>query len=119
MKINIKNVEELIFNDKNVWKRMPELVHLRDQWRMSRMAPMLRALGKRSLLDFLKSAKGHHEEALSEHFGVPVTIDKIESHIVLNKSFVLGDNPCLEDLEVYTGFSSYRDEEELHITFWR
>lgn len=119
MVINIQNVEELIFTDKNIWKRMPELVHLRDQWRISRMTPMLRALGRRSLLDFLKSAKGTHEDILSDHFGTIVTIDKIETNIVLNKTIALDEDLCFEDLDMYTGVSAHRDRDKLHITFWR
>lgn len=119
MRITIQNVEELVFHDKDLWKKMPELIHLRDQWRISKMTPMLRALGRKSLLDFLRTAKGVHEDALSEHFGKTVTIDKIDRHLVSNKSFKVGDEPDLEDAEIYTGFSCYRNKEDIYITFWR
>lgn len=119
MRITIQNVEELVFHDKDLWKNMPELIHLRDQWRISKMTPVLRALGRKSLLDFLRTAKGVHEEVLSEHFGETVTIDKIDRHLVSNKSLRVGEEPDLEDAEIYTGFSCYRNKEEIYITFWR
>lgn len=119
MKITIQNVEELIFENKDVWKKMPELTHLRDQWRMSMMTPMLRALGRKSVLDFLRTAKETHEDSLSEYFGTHVTIDKIDRHLVANKSFKVGEEPDLEDAEIYTGFSCHRTKEDIHITFWR
>lgn len=119
MRINIQNVEELIFQDKDLWKKIPELVYLRDQWRMSRMTPMLRALGKKSILDFLRSAKGFHEDVLSEHFGTMVTIDKIDRHLVSHREFSVGDEIDFEDSESFTGFSTYRKEDKIYITFWR
>jgi hypothetical protein len=119
MRINIQNVEELVFENKEVWKKMPELIHLRDQWRMSMMTPMLRALGRKSVLDFLRNAKETHEDSLSEYFGTQVTIDKIDRHLVANKSFKVSEEPDLEDAEIYTGFSCYRTKEDIHITFWR
>ena len=66
---------------------MPEMIYLRDQWRMSRSTPLLRALGRKSALDFLSKAKSHHEQALSDHFGEEVTIDKIERHLAKNMEF--------------------------------
>jgi hypothetical protein len=119
MRINIQNVESLIFENKDIWKKMPEMIHLRDQWRISRMTPMLRALGKRSLLDFLKGAKGYHEKALSEHFGTTVTIDKIERNLVKNLEFSVDENPEFDFEENYTAFSTYRKGDTIYMTLWR
>jgi hypothetical protein len=120
MHINIQNVEELIFHDKEIWRKMPELVHLRDQWRISKMTPMLRAMGRKSVIDFLKSAKGIHEEILSGHFGTPVTIDKIERHLVLNTEFSVNDEDVDFKLQDnFTAFSSHRKEDKVYVTFWR
>lgn len=119
MQINIQNVEELIFQDKEIWRKMPEMIHLRDQWRISRMTPMLRAMGKKSLLDFLKNAKREHEEILSDYFGKMVTIDRIDRNLVVNKQFIVGEEPELEDSEIFTGFSTYRKGNEIKVTFWR
>jgi hypothetical protein len=120
MKINIQNVEELIFQNKEIWKKMPEMSHLRDQWRMSKMSPVLRALGRKSLLDFLRSAKGAHEDILSEYFKTTVTIDKIERSIVKNIELdVQEEDPSFEFEDIYTSFSTYRNKDKIYITFWR
>ena len=99
---------------------MPEMIYLRDQWRMSRSTPLLRALGRKSALDFLSKAKSHHEQALSDHFGEEVTIDKIERHLAKNMEF---DVECeLVDFELeehYTAFSAHREEGRVYVTFWR
>jgi len=120
MRINIKNVEELVFENKNLWKRMPEMVYLRDQWRMSKMSPMLRGLGRKSLLDFLRSAKNGHEDILSDYFKTTVTIDKIERSIVKNLVFSVADeDPRFEFEDTYADFSLYRKEDKVYVTFWR
>jgi hypothetical protein len=120
MQINIQNVEELIFQNKEVWLKMPDLIHLRDQWRISRMTPMLRAMGKKCILDFLRNAKGVHEDMISEYFGTHVTIDKIERHLVHNAEFsVEDDNVDLELQDNFTGFSTFRKEGKVGVTFWR
>ena len=120
MRLNIQNVEELVFHDKEAWKFMPELVHLRDQWRVSKMAPALRSMGRKAVLDFLRQAKGRHERALSERFGEEVTIDKIESHLVKNLEFSAEEEfPDVDPEMNYTGFSSFRRGDKVFLTFWR
>ena len=54
-KINIQNVEKIIFENNDVWKDLTDLIHLKDQWQLSRISPILRAMGKKALLDFLNS----------------------------------------------------------------
>lgn len=120
MRINIQNVEDKVFLNKEIWRKMPDLVYLRDQWRLSRMTPMLRAMGRKSIIDFLSKAKLAHEEILSEYFNEPVTIDKIDRHLVKNIEFSIDEEvPQLETEDHYTAFSTYRKDNKLHVTFWR
>lgn len=120
MHINIQNIEELIFHDKEIWRKMPDMVHLRDQWRMSRISPVLRAMGRKSVLDFLGKVKASHEDIISEHFGTRVTIDRIERHLVRNDEFLVEDDHVDFKLhDFYTGFSTYRKEGRVYVTFWR
>ena len=120
MRLNIQNVEDLVFHDKEARRLMPDLVHLRDQWRVSKMAPSLRAMGRKALLDFLREAKGRHEDALSERFGARVTIDRLEGHLVKNLEFSVDDEfPDLDPEMDYAGFSSFRRGDKVFITFWR
>lgn len=121
VRINIENVEELIFQNKEIWEKMPDLIYLRDQWRISKMTPVLRSLGKKSLLEFLRNAKKSHEEIISDHFQSLVTIDKIERHLVRNISFSVDDDNdvVFDSHELYTGFSVYRKNNDIFMTFWR
>lgn len=120
MRINIQNVEDLIFHDKEIWKSIPDLVHLRDQWRISKMAPALRAMGRKAMLDFLSSAKSRHEDALSERFGQRVTIDRLDTSLVRSVEFSCSEDfPEIVPDESYTGFSTHRKGDTVSLTFWR
>ena len=99
---------------------MPDLSHLRDQWRMSRVSPILRSLGKKSLLEFLRNTKKKHEDILSDHFKTAVTIDRIERHLVKNIEFSVDEDDVVFDFhEIYAGFSTYRKQDKIFLTFWR
>lgn len=120
LNINFQNVEELIFQNKEVWQKMPDLIYLRDQWRISRMTPMLRALGKKSVLDFLSKISEKHEKIISEHFDSPVTIDKLDRHVIKNIQYSINDaEDCLFWEETYPYFSTYRKGNKIYISFWR
>lgn len=120
MVINIINVEELVFYDKEVWKGMPELVHLRDQWRVSKMSPALRGMGKKAISDFLKIAKGKHEATLSKRFGMEVTIDRIETRVVKNMEISASEEfPDIDPEIDPNGLSVHREGERVFLTFWR
>lgn len=120
MQINFQNVEEIIFYNEEIWKKIPDLIHLRDQWRISKMTPMLKAMGRKAMLDFLRTAKHSHADALSDHFGELVTIDKLENHLVINSEFLVdNDHVDFNIYENFTGFSTYRKDNEVFITFWR
>lgn len=119
--INIKNVEQLVFRDKAVRDLLPEHRHLFDQWRLSQMSPLLRQVGKRSLLDFLIGVTDEQILALQRHFNDSVTIDRLDYHTVKNFEC---DADGLEDLlnEVqpeYPYFSTFRKGNRIYISFWR
>lgn len=120
MKINIINVEELVFYNNKFWKKMPDLIHLRDQWKLSKISPTLREMGRKALNNFLYEIQKKSEDDLLEIFGVEVTIDRIENRIVKNVEFSIDEEfPNIQPEINYTGFNSYREGNKVFITFWR
>lgn len=124
LNVNIQNVEKIIFENDQVWKKIPDLVYLRDQWRMSKMSPVLRALGKKSLLEFLNKIKKDHEIAISNYFNTSVNIDKIDYFLVKNLEFSIEDaelelNLIEAKTPLYSYFGTYRKNDKIYITFWR
>jgi hypothetical protein len=124
IRINIQNVEEMIFYNDKLWKKIPDLRYLREQWKLSKITPILRPLGKKSLLDFLNNIKKEHEKIISEYFGTDVTIDKLDYFLVKNLEFEKEDAELeLNFLEsnnlLYPYFSTYLKNNKIYVTFWR
>lgn len=118
MILNIVNVEELVFYDDKIWKNMPELTHLRDQWRISKLSPTLRLTGRRAMAEFLTAARGKYEAVLSNRFGTEVTIDKIDSRVVKNMEFNSSEE-CINPDGEYSGFAVHREGDRVFMTLWR
>jgi hypothetical protein len=124
IQINIQNVEKIIFQNDQLWRDLPDLRHLREQWRLSRVSPALRAMGKKAILDFLNKVKKEHENIISKHLGTSVTIDKLDYHIVQNMEFSIEDaelelNLLEAEKPLYSYFGTYRKNNKIYITFWR
>ena len=118
MNINLSNVEEIVFYDKSLQRKLPEFKHLFDQWMLAIKAPTLRSLGKRSILDFLNNLENEHIAIIEKYLGSEITIDKLDYHIVKNYNFQLEDTD-LNGLPTYADFAIFRNEDQLYISFWR
>lgn len=124
VRINIQNVEEIIFQNDQIWRDLPDLRHLREQWRLSKISPALRAMAKKSMLDFLNKSKKSHEDIISKHLGTTVTIDKLDYYLVKNLDFPIEDaelelNLLEAETPLYSYFGTYRKKDRIYITFWR
>jgi len=119
--LNLGNVEELVFQNKAARKLLPEFRHLFDQWKLARMIPSMKNLGRRSVLDFLNSVETSHEKILASLFGDEVTIDRMCYNIVSNQVFSLdsAEGNLNEGSEWFPNFSLDRDGERLYLSFWR
>ncbi len=123
--INIKNVEEKIFENNEVWNEIKDLKHLKDQWKLGKISPALRHMSRKSLLDFLNSIKSSHINILSSFFEEEVVVEKFDYHSIKNFSFsnkeeIANELNLMESKnELYSYFSTYKDKDQFHITFWR
>lgn len=119
IRLCVRNVESLLFEDESAWRKIPDMRHFRDKWSVSRMSPSLRPTGRAAMLDFLNSAGAAHELALSDHFGTRVTIDRADRRPVANMDFPIDCPPDLEEMSAYSGFGCFRKGDKLSVTFWR
>lgn len=119
--INIKNVEQLVFLNKKVRDLLPDFRHLFDQWRLSQMSPLLRSVGKRSLLDFLIGVNNQHILILNEFFNDDVTIDRLDYHTVMNMECSAEElEDKLNEIQPqYPYFSTSRKGNQVYISFWK
>tara|TARA_Y100000034_G_C6903595_1_gene418670 strand:+ start:1114 stop:1479 length:366 start_codon:yes stop_codon:yes gene_type:complete len=118
--LNLQNVEELIFHDKEVRKLLPQYRGNFDQWTLGYTVPALRQLGKRALADFLMSLAPEDVEVLENHFGDLIEVDKLDYHIVQNFDATLEEAECcLAERGGIGNVSVYRDNDRLYISSWR
>lgn len=120
LKINLNNVEKLLFYNKQAQTLLPEHVFLFDQWKLSRMLPGMRQMSKRSMLQLLDSITTDQIERLSEHFGMPVTIDTIDHQLVKNLNIYIDEaEKVLNESEVFEELSISRNGNNIYISSWR
>ena len=122
LEINIQNVEELIFQNNKIWRDLPDMAYLRDHWRMSKISPIFKAMGKKAILDFLNKVSKDHEKIISKHLGTSVSITKIDRHLIKNMEIKIDEAEDILNLfsdELYPYFSTYRKEDNVYVTFWR
>ena len=120
MEINLRNIEEIIFRNPDVWRHMPSMSHYRDEWMVAQRVPGMRGLGKRAVLGFLSKAGAEQIEAMEYHFGEPIVINKIDPS-------VHGNLECdIADLEgricEFVDFGEVcisRNKETVKLSFWR
>lgn len=117
MEINFKNIEEIIFFDKNIQKLFPEFKHFFDQWTIGKRVPLLTSMANKSVLDLLESIEEEQIKKLENYFGTTVIVVKLNTNLVANIDLDLNENLCgyLE----YKDFCVYRNKEKLFLSFWR
>lgn len=117
MEINLKNVEQIIFLNKEMREILPEFKHFFDQWNLGKMIPALGGLGSKSVLDLLNSFEDSQIKKLEDYFKTSVVINKVDYNIVKNHNIKLEDKIC--GFVEYKDFCVYRDKENISLTFWR
>lgn len=121
IKINLKNVEELLFKNNDVKATLPDLRYLFDQWLLSYRFPALEAMRKQAIIDLLNSLEGSHLEKLAKLFNDMVFVEKLNNHFVKNLDFPI-DKITIEDLTNHNSFVNMaisRNANQCYITMWR
>lgn len=121
MDINLKNIEELIFFDKELQKLFPEFRHLFDQWKLGQRVLGMKNLGQRSVLELLNSLNENHIVKLQEYFDDIILVDRIDHRLVVNyeyeASIETSDRLC--EFSGYKDFCLYRNKDKIYLSFWR
>ena len=119
IRLNLSNVEELIFYDKNMKTLLPEFMVLFNNWAFSKQNIGFKQLTKRTISDFLLGLKKEHIEILSKYFKDVIFVDKLDYHIIKNAEADIDEAELvLDDVDGYN-VCIYRNNDQLKITFWR
>ena len=120
IKINLKNIEELILNNSKARSLLPELRHLFDQWLLSYRFPALNTMRKQAIFDLLNSLDGVQTEKLARLFGDMIFIEKLDYHFIKNLSFPLDSiERELTNYDSYTNIAISRSADQCYLTMWR
>lgn len=121
IKINLRNIEELLFKNNQVKSILPELRHLFDQWLLSYRFPALDTMRKQALFDLLNSLDGTHVERLAKLFNDMVFVDKLDNHFVKNLNFPLDTSieRELTNYDSYVNIAISRNADQCYVTMWR
>jgi hypothetical protein len=119
MRINLKNVGDIILSDSRVKQLLPDLSHHFDAWKLGVLVPALRPTAKKAALDMLEALDGDRVEVLEKHFGEKITVESVSYNIVKTVEIPISD---LEfELQKHDGFQVCltTDGENASVTFWR
>ena len=119
IRIDLENVEKLIFEEESVRRLFPEHAHLFDQWKLGVRIPSLRQLARRSLLDFLDRVTPKELDRLSSHLESQVIKVSLDYNVVKNFEFTI-EELCDSICEVKPmAFCLTRGKDLAKLTFWR
>ncbi len=119
LRINLGNIEELVFSDKRVHVLLPELTHEFQQWQLGQQVPSLRNLGKRAVIDALNKL-GKHLAVLEEHFGTAIDVEILDYGVVKNVTADVEDAENeLCKLEGFPNLAVSRVGGRIYVSAWR
>jgi hypothetical protein len=119
MKINLKNIEELIFYNQEVQNLLPEYKHLFDQWKISQRTLGLKSLSQKSICDLLNSLNEKEIIVLQKHFNDIIIVEKINHKLVDNFNGTIGQENNLCQFVGHKDFCITMNKDRFNITFWR
>lgn len=119
MKINLQNIEELIFYNKKVNSLFPEFRHYFDQWQLGQRIPGMKTLAQRSVLELLNSLNETHVSKLEEYYQDIILVDKINHNLNENYEWNLDEENNLCKFVGFKDFCLTRNEKNVKISFWR
>jgi hypothetical protein len=117
--LNLSNVEELVFYDRNLQAKLPEFSNSFNVWTFSLRAGF-GPIGKKTVMDFLNGLKEDHIEILEKHFKDKITVERSDYHIVRHQQVALDNaEEGLNQMQGFPNISIHRDENQLYISHWR
>lgn len=120
--LNFSNVESVIFYNKNVKDQLPHrLLKHYHLWTVGKRNPMLRSMARKAILDFLNNITDDDLQVIENVLGEEINLTKLDYSSVKNLAVPISDDvgSALCDIKENFYFSTFRDCDNLYITFWR
>jgi len=118
--IDFSNVEKLIFQDLELQKKLSEFKDLFQQWKLGLIAPSLRPMAQKALLDLLNQLGDEHIRTLEKHFGTTVKVEKLDYTLIKSYKVSISEaQKQIECLGIEGEMFLHRDANHLYIGTWR
>jgi hypothetical protein len=119
--LNRKNVETLVFQDRNAQRAVPDLADLFQTYAAGRRFRALWPAGQQAVLSFFDRLTPRHIESLSAHFGDEVEVRPTDSHLVRTHSFSLDEAEAglRRTVPADRNYFVWRDGDRLYVSTWR
>lgn len=121
IQIDFANVEELIFNDRAIARKLNSLKPIFDEWAIAKRSPRLSHIVQKAKLRMLQEINNEHLLVLEDHWGATVRtvsplLDKVQ-----NFSGSIDDLQCflMDYRSNADNVCVSRNREASYITFWR
>lgn len=117
--INLQNISKLIFEDKKVQQLMPEFSGVFRKWELG-IRSGIDSIVKDALIELLNNIDDTQVERLSNFWGKPVTVSKLNSRITRDLRLPIDSAEIvLNEIEEQWNFSISRDGDTSYISLWR
>ena len=119
MEINLYNLEEKIFLNSELQRKLPEFKEIFDQWKFSKMVGGMASKLREIEINLINSIEQKHIDILSQYFEINVVLKKINDNITKNFIFSFDDCEIPIEAKEYREFCISRGKDGFNLTLWR
>jgi tRNA G18 (ribose-2'-O)-methylase SpoU len=120
IQLNFNNVEDFVFYDSDLCRKIPGIRPYYEQWKMSKMSSQLRILGTKAILDFLKEMTQEQQEIIERHLNMKFNIQRPDYNMINNISCEIDNlEELLNEKNPYGYVRVYRENNTAYLTIWR
>lgn len=119
MEINLYNLEDKIFSNSELQKKLSDFKEIFDQWKFAKRIGGMASRIKEMEMNLLNSIEQKHIDILSQHFGSNVILKRINNNITKSFCFSLSDCEVPVEAKEYREFCVHRGKDDFNLTLWR
>lgn len=119
MEINLYNVEEKIFSNSELQKKLPDFKEVFDQWKFAKMVGGMASKLREMEISFINAIDQRHVDVLNTHFECVVIVKKINNNITKSFQFSIHDCEIPIETKEYREFCVSRGKDGFNLTLWR
>ncbi len=119
--INFQTIEEHLFFNKELQKKLPEFKDIFQQWANGIRNPLFSQLAQKAKIEMLEKIDQSHIQIMEDYFQEPVRIQEINSKLTHHVTTKIEDVDCflMDYKNIDDNILISRSKDSIHLTFWR